>query len=321
MRDDAAAAVDAALAHAFPDRDATRVALREGFTWNHTAVAEFTTGDPVYVKVAVDGDGARITRQDAASRYAAARTPVVTPESLAVAPSPPDGVLPYLVTAPHPGTALEEEWTDAGTERRCELLRGVGATLAALHADRFAEPGRIVGGNERGLELEVGPWPDVLDARLARRERHVPERFPDALPVVRDALRARRTALEGSPAALVHDDARGNCFRDPWGFIDWETAVVGDPALDVVRAEWGYVDRPDVADRDRLRRALHAGYRTHAGSLPDGFDAHEPIYAAVAFLYTVFSFERWAPDAPGSVDEHADWVRTELRARAARATG
>jgi aminoglycoside phosphotransferase (APT) family kinase protein len=323
-------AVETALTDAFPGRDVATVTDQPGseHPGNRTVRVEFADGGMAYLKVAVDGDRERIARDAAAMRYAGAHADVRVPAVLA-AGSEADP--PYVATAPLAGTPIADSWSAADAEERARLLRAVGHGLAGVHAAGFDGPGRIVGGDTARLDLAAaddGSWTEVLCATVEDRARTLfADRFEELPGRVVDALRERRDSLDDAPAALVHDDPRPeNCFLvdtgagsadcDP-GFIDWETALVGDPALDVCRAEAGFVDLPEIpaADRERLRGALHEGYRDRAGDLPAGFENRRPVYEAVTFLRTARTFDLWAPEATEPVDDLAGWVRAEMARR------
>lgn len=311
-------AVESALEEAFPGRTPAGVDPRASRPGNRTVAVRFEGGGRAFLKIATDGDGGRVARDAAATRYAGAHCDVRVPEVLA---SAPDGDPPYVATAPLDGDPIADRWPGAGAEGRARILRSVGRALAGVHAARFDRPGRIVGGDAGGLDLDGGSWTGVLRATLRERASVLfADRFDDLLERVDGALDEHSARLDGAPAVLLHDDARPeNYFRHPGGpgLIDWETALVGDPALDLCRAESQFVDRQDVddGDRRRLRSALRGGYRDRAGDLPDGFNERRPVYRAVTFLRTARTFDLWAPPADEPTAELADWVRGEMDRR------
>lgn len=328
--------VERALSRAFPDRGVSGTAPvpnsdRPG---NAPVRVAFEDGAVAYLKVAVDGDDRareRLARDAAATRYARWHADVRVPEVLAADPGRGAGThadAGFVATAALPGTAIATDWPAESTVARATVLRAVGRALAGVHAaDDFGGHARILGGDADGLELERESWSTTLSTTLsARADALFADRFRDCHERVLDILAANRTQLDAAPATLVHDDPRPeNCLvdSDGPGLVDWETAMVGDPGLDLVRAEAQYVGRAGVADDDagRLRRALRAGYRDHAGTLPVGFGDRYPLYRAVTFLDTARTFEHWAPDAPEPVDELAAWVRETLRSRLDAVTG
>lgn len=307
-----------ALAALFPGRETTAVEPASGSAHpdNRTVAVTFADGARAYLKAVVDGDGERVARAVAAARYARANCEVRVPEVLAAAPG---GDPPAVATAPLAGTPAAEGWADATSGERAAAMGDLGCALAGTHVARFDEHGRVVGGDGRELELDTGPWTDVLVERIERWKRNLfPDRFAGAPERVVAALRDHRGRLDPAPAALLHEDPnRDNVLGHPDGpgLVDWERALVGDPALELCRAVELCVERPAVADRDRLRAALHEGYRDVAGSLPAGFRARRPLYRAVAFLVTPGTFHMWAPGAPEPNDELAEWVRAELDRR------
>lgn len=323
MHDDVAAALDAA----FPGRavDAVETA---GVSWNEfnrTVRVEFEDGESCYLKVA--DDRTRVVREAAVIRYVGANSPVPVARVLAsdIGRDPP-----YLATAPVGGRSLALAWDEAeedeagdeeaGRRERERLARAQGRGLARLHELRFEEHGHVVGGDPGDLDLDVAPWTDVLVETLEELQR-----FPDTddfaalFEDVIGAIESNRDRLDRAPAALLHGDvAKPNCvYTDDGsvGFVDWETAHVGDPVRDLCRAEfhgggvWPGQDSTWVVD------AVQRGYRDHAGSLPSGFEDRRPVYDAVHMLLFVTHFEKMVEHADRSYEALAAWVREEAEQR------
>ncbi|PAU84772.1 aminoglycoside phosphotransferase [Halorubrum salipaludis] len=331
--------VETALGEAFPDRSVDRT-FGVGPSWNganETVGVAFADGGRAFCKVAADGDGSRIARELAVLRYLGAERSVAGPAVLA---GDPDASVPYLVTAPVPGRELLGVWEDAGDERREALLRRVGATLAALHAERFDRHAEIVGGRvgEDGapsLALDPAPWPDVLRATIERtREIGTSERLADHYDAAFDCVEANRDRLEGAPAALLHGDvAKPNLFvadegeaggshgrgddAGPDGIvpIDWELAHVGDPARDLVRAEDQLLNGFDSRGPERYADALYRGYRDRAGGLPPGFAERRPVYEVVRMLGRSGFIDQWTTYLDEPLESLVDRADAELRAR------
>lgn len=318
-------AVDAALAAAFPNRTVAETTVPDGadHPGNHTVRVGFADGSAAYCKVATDGDARRVVRDAAAARYVRANARLRAPRVLAVDGSHDP---PYLATAPLAGESMLARQRASDVAGRADLVATVGRTLATLHETRFETAGRIVGGGAEGLDLVETAWPDALRTTLDERtETHFAKRFA-AVPERADALLSDAAdALAGFEPTLCHEDPnRGNVLLapdEPPGLLDWETAVVGDPALSLARGESHHVDVADAdADlRERLRGVLYDGYRDVAGSLPAGYDERRPVYRVVTFLLTAGTFDLWAPDAPEPTDDLAAWVETEFEARLERA--
>lgn len=309
--------IEAALADGFPGREVADIEHYETRPGNLTVAVQFADGGRVFLKIPTGGNRERIVRETAATRYARIHCDVRVPRVLAAAP---DGTPPYFATAPLTGTAVFDRWNAADLAERGDLTAWVGRGLAGIHTARFDRHGRITGGDADGLALESGSWTDVLCSTIETRAADLfAERFADLPGRLTTVLRERRDTLDGAPAALLHEDAnRVNCFlNDRPGFIDWENALVGDSALELVRAESQWVERPDVPEVnwDRLRQSLRESYREHAGALPDGFAARRPAYRAVTFLLTARTFELWAPQADEPTEELAEWVREEFDRR------
>jgi aminoglycoside phosphotransferase (APT) family kinase protein len=311
--------LDDAVRAAFPARTVEAVEEQETRPGNATALVTFADGRTVFLKTATDGR-CRLVRETAATRYAATHCSIGTP---AVVAADPHGDPPYLATEPLAGIALAEPWGDADHDARVRLLRRAGRTIADVHDARFDRPGRIVGGTADGLELAVDTWPETLAATVEERAADLfADRFDGMPGRLVETVREAAPLLEGASATLLHGDpTRTNCRLDPPGLLDWERALVGDPALDLVDAVGYLVDQVDVDEDDRaeLTHALHDGYRERAGSLPDDLDRRRPLYSAVAFLLTPQTFELWTPQVDQPTEELAAWVREEFDSRLARA--
>ncbi|WP_154018048.1 phosphotransferase, partial [Halorubrum sp. AJ67] len=136
--------ISRALSAAFPDRIPDRL-TGVGPSWNganETVGVTFADGGRAFLKVALVDESRRITRERAVLRYVDAHSPIPVPEVLA---ADPDGDPAYLATAPARGRELLGVYEAAIDDERERLLRRVGSALAALHADRFARHGEIVG--------------------------------------------------------------------------------------------------------------------------------------------------------------------------------
>ena len=334
MDESAASALD----EAFPGRSVDRLA-DAGPSWNganETVGVVFADGGRAFCKVATDGDGTRIARELAVLRYVAAERPIAVPGVLA---ADADADAPYLVTGPAPGRELLGVWEalagaadgdgDAGREA---LLRRVGATLAALHAERFETHGDIVGSDAGGgLDLDRAPWPDVLLKTVERtREIGTSERLSHHYDAVVDCVAANRDRLRDAPAALLHGDvAMPNLFVADAGAgrdraaeagngiapIDWELAHVGDPARDLVRAEDQLLNGFDERGPERYAAALYAGYRDRAGGLPDGFAARRPVYEVVRMLGRSGFIDQWTTHLDEPLADLVDRAEAELGTR------
>lgn len=328
-------AVATALDEVFPGRAVDRL-TDIGPSWNganETVGVVFADGSRAFCKVSVDDDGTRIARERAVLRYIAAERSITVPEVIA---ADPDARVPYLVTAPAPGRDLLGVWEEADDAKRETLLRRVGATLATLHAERFATHGEIVGSDQRGgLDLDPAPWPDVLRSTIERtREIGTSERLAHHYDAVRDCVEANRGRLGDAPAALLHGDvAMPNLFvvdaedsvagegsameHGPDGIvpIDWELAHVGDPVRDLVRAEDQLLNDFDSRGPRRFADALHAGYRDRAGGLPEGFAERRPVYEVVRMLGRSGFIDQWTTYIDEPMESLVARANAELEAR------
>ncbi|EMA63489.1 aminoglycoside phosphotransferase [Halorubrum distributum JCM 13561] len=337
--------IDRALAAAFPDREVDRL-TGVGPSWNganETVGVAFADGGRAFLKVALADESNRLARARAVLRYVGAHGQLPVPKVLA---ADPDGDPAYLATAPAPGRGLLDVYEAASDDGRERLLRRVGRALAALHADRFASHGEIVGaGTERGsaaegaatagpdaqtgLAIEFAPWTDVLLATVERtREIGTSERLADHYDAVVDCVRANRDLLDGAPAALLHGDVtKPNLFVTAEGdgadatagagvaAIDWELSHVGDPARDLVRAEDQLLNGFDSTGPERFAAALREGYRERAGGLPAGFERRRPVYEVVRMLGRSGFIDQWVPYLDEPLDALVDRADAELRAR------
>ncbi|RLM67822.1 phosphotransferase family protein [Halorubrum sp. Atlit-26R] len=328
--------IERALGEAFPDRTVDRV-TGVGPSWNganETVGVVFADGGRAFLKVALADESRRLARERAVLGYVGEHGHLPVPKVLA---ADPDGDPAYLATAPAPGRGLVEVYEAASDRERERLLRRVGRALAALHADRFASHGEIVGaGSERGsaadgtaadggptestgLSIEFAPWTDVLLATIERtREIGTSERLAEHYDAVIDCVRANRDLLDDAPAALLHGDVtKPNVFvdGDAVAAIDWELSHVGDPARDFVRAQDQLLNGFDSTGPDRFAAALREGYRERAGGLPAGFERRRPVYEVVRILGRSGFIDQWATHLDEPVDALVERADAELRAR------
>lgn len=312
------AALQRAASAAFPERTVEDLAEQDTRPGNATARLQFADGGRAYLKTATDRTY-RLRRETAAVRYASAHADLRVPEVLAAAPGADP---PYLATAPLDGTLMTDVWHD-GDVALADLGREAGRALAALHEATFDHPGRVVDGDETGLDLAGETWTDVLCATVEERaDDWFADRFDEVPGRVTDVLREARPLLDRAPCALLHGDAaRPNVHVDPRGLLDWERALVGDPALDLVDSVSNNFDQPDVPDEEfsALRDAQYEGYREVAGGFPDGLDARRPVYRLFTYLLVPQAFEDWSRGADAPNDELEADVREELDSRIAAA--
>mgnify|MGYP000353676290 CR=1 FL=1 len=327
-------AIWTALAAAAPDREVATVEEPGGSAnpGNRTVRVRFVDGETAYLKVAVDGNRTRLAGAAATIRYADdrngdgrnadERTGVRVPRVLA---ADADADPPYLLTAPLSGSPVDREWAAGSVDERTDLIEAVGGALAGVHATRFDEVGRIVGGDGEDLTVETAAWPDVVAGMIDEDGETDGGRFDGFPGRAADAVEAHRAALgldvsggDVPAPALLHNDPRPeNSFAgsDDVGFIDWEQAMVGDPVLDIVKTEGRFLGRPDIEGRERLRGGLWDSYRSVGGGLPAGFDLRRRVYRVVTFLGVASGFDEWAPGVDEPTEELAGWVRSEFDER------
>lgn len=305
--------LDEAIERAFPRRSVAEISVQNARRGNAVGRVTFADGEVAYVKTASDTDR-RLVREIAATRYARRHCPMEVPDILT---AETEGTPVYCAMAPLPGTPLNEPWADGA--KRAPLLREAGRTLAGVHAASFDTPGRIIDGDENGLELTDETWTETLCATVEWRAGDwFADRF-DAIPErVVEMLREAAPVLDGVDARLLHGDcSRINVHLEPNGLLDWERALVGDPAFDLVDTFGHLIDQVDVEDAEqpRLQDALQEGYEAAAGSLPPGSEGRRPIYRVLAFLLVPQTFDAWAPTVDTPNDDLAEDVRTEFDTR------
>ncbi|WP_435159514.1 phosphotransferase family protein [Haladaptatus sp. DFWS20] len=306
------------LERAFPERDVAEV-KPSGPSWNdqnRTVGIDFADGKTIYLKLSNDGDSSRIACERAVIDYVGANCSVSVPTVLA---SDTDGEVPYLATAPVSGSNLIHPWSDASITQRATLARWVGKSLASVHSLRFKNHGHIVGGNGDSLELETGPWTDVLIDTIGHmRTLASSDRFDHYFDDVVSAVETNRELLDDASAALLHGDlAQPNCFvtEDKIGFLDWEIAHVGDPVRDIYRAQNLQFGSLRADAPEEIVSAFYDGYRERAGEFQQGFQTRRPIYAAVRFLAHLGVYDKWADFLDEPREELADWMETEMERR------
>jgi aminoglycoside phosphotransferase (APT) family kinase protein len=311
--------VERAVRAALPDRQVAEIEAQTTRPGNETAHVTFADASPVYMKTATD-TARRLRREVVALRYAETHCSVAVPEVVA---GDPDADPPYLVTEPLPGRPMNDGWTGDGD--REALLRAVGRAVAGVHEARPDRAGVIEGGDADDLRLAGDSWTETLCRTVEFRAADwLPDRFADLPPRLVETVRAVDPSMETPPALLHADASRINVHVDPVGLLDWERALVGDPAFDLVDAAEHHLGQPDVGDdeRERLQSALYDGYRSVAGELPPGLARRRPLYRAVWHLLVLQAFEDWSADVDRPADDLAEEVREEFdgRIEAARET-
>ena len=303
-RDAQAARIERTAEQLFPDRTVTAITVQSSRPGNATGFVCFADAPSVYVKTVQGGD--RLSTETAATRFAAARTatPAVVAAETTVG----------LATTPAAGVAFTERWGDG----RRKTLRAAGEAVGRLHTAQFDAPGVIVGGDAERLRVVSESWTETLATTLARREADwLPARFADYAGRLPQLVRTVDPTLGSVAPRLCHDDlTRSNVLVDPPGLIDFERALIGDPALDVVCAVTHLIDQPDVTrdQRQPLVAAFHDGYRQIAGTLPATLSSYRPLYRAVSSLLVLQAFDSLV----AAVDEPAEAVERAVRATVER---
>lgn len=299
-----------------PDRSIETVKLQNTRPENETGFVTFADDGSVYVKTATDTT-TRLSREIAATQFAEAHCSVGTPPIVA-ADSTSDP--PYLVTEPMPGTVLNDPWRD-GADRK-PLLRQVGHQIAGIHEAELSQPGVITGGDASELRLTDTTWTETLcDTVEWRAQDWFADRFSDLPKQLIDTIQEVDPTLDRTTPTLLHGDpSRTNIHLNPDGVLDWERALVGDPAFGLVGATFHHLGQPDVSEEERpvLRSELYDGYRDRVGALPPGLEEKRPLYRAIAELLIPQAFNDWASSVE-SKDEVAAEVREDFEFRLDRA--
>jgi aminoglycoside phosphotransferase (APT) family kinase protein len=311
-------ALQSAAADVFPDRTIDAIDAQVTRPGNEVGRVTFAEADPCYLKLATDTTR-RLARELAAMRYAVAHCPIEVPTVVA---ADIDADRPYLAMTPLPGTPLNDPWTGDGD--RESLVYQAGRTLAAVHEANFDRVGTITGGDADRLELAGETWTETLCRTVEwRAEDWFPERFADLPERLAETIRDVDPSFEGEPTLLHADCSRINVHLDPNGLLDWERALVGDPAFDLVDATGHLITlQPAVEEPESdLIDAIEAGYCDRAGSLPAGIEERRPLYRVINHLLVPQAFNDWSSKADKSADELAASVREEFDERLSEARG
>jgi Predicted aminoglycoside phosphotransferase len=176
---------------------------------------------------------------------------------------------------------------------RRQVLRDVGSALGRLHATHQFE--RTGGLARVDREAHTGDGADEQTAPgdslriCAHRGLHVPGTGQRVLRRV-----AGPDGVDAQPVLTHGDLFPGNLLVAPDGavtaLLDWGNAHVTTAGYALGRAEMRFVDwfRFPARERERLRRALRAGYRAER-SLPSDYPRFAPLYK---LLWLVQSGER-----------------------------
>ncbi|MFJ7907698.1 phosphotransferase family protein [Kitasatospora sp. NPDC096204] len=140
----------------------------------------------------------------------------------------------YVLMSRLPGEGLAPAWPRIPQPDRERIARDCGEALAALHA---LDPGPLAD------TLGPGDWPAFLARQRAgavarQRERGLAEEWLEQIP---DFLAAAPLPTASPGRALLHTEfMREHLLTDPadgWrltGLLDFEPAMIGDPAYDLV---------------------------------------------------------------------------------------
>ena len=178
---------------------------------------------------------------------------------------------PVLILDWIEGARLERLAPTMTDKALASLAQALGATLAHIHATRFAATGTL------GADLSVvAPFSVGADGLAAFLDRCLVQgpggaRLGPALTEAALALVARvgpRLDAALGPPCLVHSDFNGSNILIHQGqvaaVLDWEFAFAGDALFDFAN-----ITRPPLGARAGFDEGLAAGYRAAGGILPD----------------------------------------------------
>jgi len=206
----------------------------------------------------------------------------------------------YLVSERVEGRDLHRAIVDLAPTAATRVVRSLGRSLGLLHAAfPFAAAGRVI---ERDGRLAVA---DPADARAWLREyverglKRLPPGLADLEPAVARLLDEHLPGLPAdTPVALFPWDLRpGNAIvRDGRlvALLDWGDPLAAPPGLSLAKTDYLTTDWYFEGGRvERLRAALHDGYR-QAAPLPPDYPERRPLYRVAGIV-------RSAVDADGAV--------------------
>lgn len=243
----------------------------------------------------------RFGAEPAVQRFVRARTPVPTPEVVAVDLSERHVPRPFFLMQYVDGRTYERRYKYLPAEVRRRFVRSVGGMLAALHGSvRFATFGRPER-SESGLRVRpaAGGWHGMVcrlfDQKCASLQGTRFEDFVDEIA----ALKPDSELFDGvQRPTLLHRDVRPGNFlvdgEEVQSLLDWEHALVGDGEFDLVQAETNLTARFRTP---RIRRTLRSEFYERyldEGALADGFAERSEYYRLCSLMEILGAFEVWA---------------------------
>lgn len=314
--------VRAVLAAVLPDAEVVAVEAAHWGNTKRTALVTLADGREVVVQYRAADRGGLATEAEL-TRAVGERTAVPVP---AVLGSRRVGEYAAVVTARVPGRDLHERFEFLPPDRRTALSRTLGRYLAAVHdAFRFSGYGPVT--HRRGTFAVTDPasdWRAWLRDYLGRALGRFDGPLADLAAPIRDAVDRHCDRLPAAPPAHLFpwDFRPGNVIvtdvdSTVAAVLDWGEPLAAARGLSLAKATFLVADwYADDAEADRLREAVHAGYRSRL-SLPAGFERTRPLYrlAAVAASAVDSRGQVTRPRFPMSSDEDAvAFHRRHLRA-------
>ncbi|WP_126662001.1 phosphotransferase family protein [Haloterrigena salifodinae] len=195
-----------ALERAFPDRNISEIdsPSESQHPGNQTYRISFASGEESFLKLVTDGGSRRIRRAGAVLQYLNTHAEIRVPRVLYTrVQSEPY----YLATAALSGEPIVTRWSGASPSERESILYRVGRAMANLHAVRFEESGRILGGTADNLTLEEDLWVTVLCTTIEERVQTVfSDHFTEFPNRVQQVLKDHREVLTDVPVSLLQGD-------------------------------------------------------------------------------------------------------------------
>jgi len=211
--------------------DAIRRELSLGVGFRRFAggsVPVFAVGDEHVVKLFPPNDRAFFNTERAALTRIEGRLPIPTPRELAAGER---GQWLYVVMTRLSGCPLDEAWPTIETHDRFQLMREVGAALAALHATATGE-----------LAPLAVDWPRFMDAQRAScRDQQLARGLGSPWVDSVDGFLERWTPSDDGKRVLLHTEVMRQHVlverrEHAWhvsGLIDFEPAMIGAPEYEL----------------------------------------------------------------------------------------
>jgi hygromycin-B 7''-O-kinase len=192
------------------------------------SVPVFAVGDEHVVKLFPLNENSFFNTERAALTRIDGRLPIPTPRAIAAGER---GQWLYIVMTRLSGSSLAETWHTIEIHDRLQLMREVGAALAALHATATDE-----------LEPLAVDWPRFMDAQRAScRDRQLARALGAPWVDAVDEFLARWMPRDDGTRVFLHTEVMRQHLlverrKGAWhisGLIDFEPAMIGAPEYEL----------------------------------------------------------------------------------------